>query len=133
MKMGVKICFGTDVGAFEHGTSAREFVKMVEYGMKPIDAIRAATTRAAELLRMEKQIGSIASGRLADIIAVEGDPLIDIKAPDSRDVRYEGREGVQVADVAFVRRGGSVPYRRAPTPSRCFREQRRAGEQHSLL
>src|SRR5262249_5293575 len=58
MQMGVKIVFGTDVGAFEHGTAAREFNKMVEYGMKPIDAIRSATVRAAELLRMEKQIGA---------------------------------------------------------------------------
>jgi len=80
MKIGVKICFGTDVGAFEHGTSAREVVKMVEYGMKPIDAIRSATTRAAELLRMEKQIGSIEKGRFADIIAVEGNPLDDINS-----------------------------------------------------
>jgi imidazolonepropionase-like amidohydrolase len=93
MKMGVKICFGTDVGAFEHGTSAREFVKMVEYGMKPIEAIRSATTRAAELLRMEKQIGSIASGKLADIIAVEGNPLDDIKA---------------LTRVTFVMKGGKV-------------------------
>ena len=80
MKLGAKICFGTDVGAFEHGTSAREFLKMVEYGMKPIDAIRSATTRASELLRMEKQIGSIETGKLADIIAVEGNPVDDIKA-----------------------------------------------------
>jgi imidazolonepropionase-like amidohydrolase len=80
MKMGVKICFGTDVGAFEHGTSTREFLRMVEYGMKPIDAIRTATVRAAELLRMEKQIGSIEGGKFADIIAVEGNPVDDIKA-----------------------------------------------------
>lgn len=80
MRMGVKICFGTDVGAFEHGTSAREFVKMVEYGMKPIEAIKSATTRAAELLRMEKQIGTIEPGKYADIIAVEGNPLDDIRA-----------------------------------------------------
>ena len=80
MRMGVKICFGTDVGAFEHGTSAREFIKMVEYGMQPIDAIRSATVRAAELLRMEKQIGTVQSGKLADIIAVDGNPLNDIKA-----------------------------------------------------
>ncbi len=80
MQMGVKICFGTDVGAFDHGTSAREFVKMVEYGMKPIDAIRTATVRASELLRMEKEIGSIQTGKLADIIAVEGNPVDDIKA-----------------------------------------------------
>ena len=93
MKMGVKICFGTDVGAFEHGTSAREFVKMVEYGMKPIEAIRSATTRAAELLRMEKQIGSVEAGKLADIIAVQGDPLADIKA---------------LTQVTFVMKGGKV-------------------------
>jgi len=80
MRMGVKICFGTDVGAFDHGTSAREFLKMVEYGMQPIDAIRSATVRAAELLRMEKQLGNIESGKLADIIAVDGNPLNDIKA-----------------------------------------------------
>lgn len=80
MRMGVKICFGTDVGAFEHGTSAREFIKMVEYGMQPIDAIRSATVRAAELLRMEKQLGKVESGKLADIIAVDGNPLNDIKA-----------------------------------------------------
>ena len=93
MKMGAKICFGTDVGAFEHGTSAREFVKMVEYGMKPIDAIRSATVRAAELLRMEKQIGSIENGKLADIIAVEGSPVDDIKA---------------VTRVTFVMKAGRV-------------------------
>jgi len=93
MKMGVKICFGTDVGAFEHGTSSREFVRMVEYGMKPIDAIRSATIRGAELLRMEKQIGSIETGKLADIIAVEGDPLSDIKA---------------ITKVTFVMKSGKV-------------------------
>jgi|ERR1041384_280458 imidazolonepropionase-like amidohydrolase len=93
MRMGVKICFGTDVGAFEHGTSAREFLKMVEYGMKPIDAIRSATTRASELLRMEKQIGSIEAGKLADIVAVEGNPLDDIRA---------------LTRVTFVMKGGQV-------------------------
>jgi imidazolonepropionase-like amidohydrolase len=97
MRMGAKICFGTDVGAFEHGSSAREFVKMVEYGMKPIEAIRSATTRAAELLRMEKQIGSIEAGKLADIIAVEGNPLDDIRA---------------LAHVVFVMKTGQVYKRR---------------------
>ncbi len=80
MRMGVKIAFGTDVGAYEHGTSAREFLLMCDYGMKPIDAIRSATTRAAELLRMEKQIGSIEAGKFADVIAVEGNPIADIQA-----------------------------------------------------
>ncbi|HSE37459.1 MAG TPA: amidohydrolase family protein [Blastocatellia bacterium] len=93
LKMGVKICFGTDVGAFEHGTSAREFARMVDYGMKPLDAIRSATIRGAELLRMEKHIGSIETGKLADIIAVEGDPLKDIKA---------------LTTVKFVMKGGKV-------------------------
>ncbi|HEX5731581.1 MAG TPA: amidohydrolase family protein [Blastocatellia bacterium] len=80
MRLGVKIAFGTDVGAYEHGTSAREFKLMVDYGMKPIDAIRAATTRGAELLRMERQIGAIEPGKFADVIAVEGNPLEDIRA-----------------------------------------------------
>jgi len=78
LKMGVKIVFGTDVGAFEHGTSAREFVRMVEYGMKPIDAIRSSTVRSSELLRQERDIGTIAPGKFADVIAVEGNPLDDI-------------------------------------------------------
>lgn len=78
MQRNVKIVFGTDVGAFEHGTSAREFKLMVDYGMKPIDAIRAATVRAAELLRMENRIGAIEPGKYADLIAVEGNPLDDI-------------------------------------------------------
>jgi imidazolonepropionase-like amidohydrolase len=80
MRKGVKIAFGTDVGAYEHGTSAKEFVHMVEYGMKPIDAIRSATLVGAELLRMEKEIGTIAPRKFADVIAVEGNPLEDIGA-----------------------------------------------------
>jgi imidazolonepropionase-like amidohydrolase len=80
VQMGVKIAFGTDVGAYEHGTSTREFNLMVDYGMKPLEAIRSATLRAAELLRMEKQIGTIEPGKFADVIAVEGNPLEDIRA-----------------------------------------------------
>ena len=93
LKMGVKIVFGTDVGAFEHGTNAREFELMVEYGMKPLEAVRAATTRAAELLRMEKQVGAVEPGKYADIIAVEGNPLEDIRA---------------LRRVAFVMKAGQV-------------------------
>lgn len=80
MKMQVKIAFGTDVGSFEHGTSAREFQLMVDYGMQPADAIRSATVVAAELLRMEENLGTIEAGKYADIIAVDGDPLQDISA-----------------------------------------------------
>lgn len=80
MQKGIKITFGTDVGAYEHGTSIREFERMVDYGMKPLDAIRSATLRGSELLRMEKQIGTIEPGKFADLIAVEGDPLQNIRA-----------------------------------------------------
>lgn len=93
MRMGVRIAFGTDVGTFEHGTSAREFVRMVEYGMKPIDAIRSATVRGSELLRLEREIGTIEPGKLADVIAVEGDPLADIST---------------LGRVAFVMKAGQV-------------------------
>jgi len=80
MKAGVKIVFGTDVGAFAHGTGAREFGYMVDAGMSPIEAIRSATTRAADLIRMEGRVGTVAPGAYADLIAVEGDPIEDIAA-----------------------------------------------------
>jgi imidazolonepropionase-like amidohydrolase len=100
MKAGVRIVFGTDVGAFPHGTNNREFTYMVEYGMTPLEAIRSATTRAAELLRMEKQIGAIAPGHYADIIAVQGDPLQNIEA---------------IKQVRFVMKGGEVYLRPGPS------------------
>lgn len=93
MKMGIKITFGTDVGAFEHGTSEREFERMVEYGMTPLNAIRSATIRGSQLLRMEKQIGTIEPGKFADIIAVKGNPLEDISA---------------LKNVVFVMKAGKV-------------------------
>lgn len=92
LKMGVKIAFGTDVGAYEHGTSAREFVLMVEYGMKPIDAIRSATITAAELLRLEKEIGTIEPDKYADIIAVRGNPVEDIRV--LKDVVFVMKKGI---------------------------------------
>lgn len=75
---GVPIAFGTDSGVSAHGDNAQEFVLMVENGMRPIEAIRAATLTAARLLFAEDQLGQIAAGMYADIIAVEGDPLADI-------------------------------------------------------
>lgn len=77
---GVKIAFGTDTGVSFHGDNAREFIYMVEGGMKPIEAIRAATITAAQLLRKEDQLGTIEPGKLADIVAVPGDPLQNIEA-----------------------------------------------------
>jgi imidazolonepropionase-like amidohydrolase len=79
MKAGVKIAFGTDVGGFPWTEPiAQEFLRMVELGMSPLDAIKSATSRAAELLDESGRLGVIAPGALADVIAVSGDPLRDI-------------------------------------------------------
>lgn len=94
---GVKIAFGTDAGVSPHGTNAREFRYMVEAGMPPMEAIKAATVNAAELLRVSDELGSIAPGRYADVVAVAGDPLEDITV---------------LENVAFVMKGGEV-FRRA--------------------
>jgi len=77
-ELGVKIAYGTDTGVSEHGLNAQEFKYMVEAGMPPIEALRSATIEAAKLLKIEDTLGSIEAGKLADIIAVNGDPLIDI-------------------------------------------------------
>lgn len=92
-KLGVKIAFGTDVGAFEHGTNAREFQFMVEYGMSPMDAIKSATMVAAELMQWQDQIGSVEAGKFADLVAVKGNPLDDIRI---------------LENVTFVMKGGAV-------------------------
>jgi imidazolonepropionase-like amidohydrolase len=77
---GVKIVFGTDMGGIPWSEPiAQEFSQMVRLGMDPMDAIKSATSRAAELLDMEGKIGVVAPGAYADIIAVEGDPLKDVK------------------------------------------------------
>jgi len=78
-KAGVKIAFGTDAGVYKHGNNWLEFGYMIEAGMKPMDAMKAATMNAAELLGMKDQVGSIEVGKLADIVAVDGDPLKDAK------------------------------------------------------
>lgn len=77
-RAGVKIAFGTDAGVFAHGRNGREFEYMTEAGMPPMEAIRAATLHAATLLRIIDRTGTIETGKLADIIAVPGDPLRDI-------------------------------------------------------
>ena len=76
---GVKIAFGTDQGVGPHGDNAQEFVYMVEAGMKPLDAIKSATMAGASLLGVEKNLGSVEAGKFADLVAVPGDPLTDIK------------------------------------------------------
>ena len=79
VKMGVKIAYGTDSGVYPHGGNAKQFAYMVRYGMTPMESIQSATIRAAELLGKEDTLGSITTGRFADLVAVKGDPLTDIR------------------------------------------------------
>lgn len=76
---GVKMSFGTDAGVCPYGVSGKQFAFMVKYGMTPMQAIQAATANAADLLGHSNEIGSIKPGKFADIVAVEGDPLADIR------------------------------------------------------
>ncbi len=75
---GVKIAYGTDAGVFDHREATKDFRLLVDYGMTPLQALQSATLVAAELLRMEKDLGSLEAGHLADVVAVEGDPLKDV-------------------------------------------------------
>jgi imidazolonepropionase-like amidohydrolase len=77
-KAGVKIAFGTDAGVYPHGDNAHEFELMVQAGMPPLFTLQAATVRAAELLRKDKDLGSVSAGKLADLVAVPGNPVADI-------------------------------------------------------
>ena len=90
---GVKMLFGTDAGVYPHGTNARQFARMVEWGMTPMEAIQAATRSAAEALDRSADVGAIAPGRYADLIAVDGDPLQDVRALET---------------VAIVMKGGVI-------------------------
>ena len=82
-KKGVKIAYGTDAGVFPHGLNGREFAYMVEAGMPAMEAIQSATMESAKLLRIDNKLGSIAKGKVADIIAVKGDPLSNIKVMEN--------------------------------------------------
>jgi imidazolonepropionase-like amidohydrolase len=90
---GVKIAFGSGVGPFPHGTQTKEFEYMVKFGMTPVQAIRAATVDAAQLMGWQDRVGSIESGKFADLVAVEGDPTADI---------------TELERVKFVMKGGHV-------------------------
>ena len=93
LRLGVNIVFGTDAGRVPHGSNAGEFELMVGLGMSPMQAIQSATSVAAELLRLDNEIGAVKSGRQADLIAVAGNPLNDIGL---------------LKDVGFVMKGGVV-------------------------
>jgi imidazolonepropionase-like amidohydrolase len=90
---GAKIAFRTDSGVYPHGDNAKQFAKMVEWGMKPLDAIQAATVSAADLIGWSDKVGSLEKGRYADLIAMDGDPLSDVKTLEK---------------VKFVMKGGTI-------------------------
>lgn len=93
LSAGVKIALGTDAGVFQHGRNGHEFTLMVRYGMTPMQAIHAGTLEGATLLGREHDVGSIATGKVADLVAVRGDPLQDISVLER---------------VDFVMKGGTV-------------------------
>jgi imidazolonepropionase-like amidohydrolase len=91
VKIGVKISFGTDAGVFPHGQNAKEFKLMVDFGMTPIDALKSATATDADLLGIAQKVGTLEKGKLADIIAMPGDPTVDITATER--VSFVMKEG----------------------------------------
>ncbi len=93
VRAGVKMTFGTDAGVCPHGINARQFAFMVKYGMTPMQAIQSATVNAADLIGHPELFGSITAGKSADIIAVKGDPLADIRV---------------LEHVAFVMKEGTI-------------------------
>ena len=101
VKIGVKISFGTDAAVFPHGQNAKEFALMTGLGMTPIDALRTATSNDAELLGIAQKAGTLEKGKLADIIAMPGDPTADITATER---------------VSFVMKEGKIIRNGPPTP-----------------
>ena len=87
------MAFGTDGGVYPHGDNARQFMYMVDYGMKPLEAIRSATLNAAELMGLKEHAGALKPGHWADVIAVNGNPLENIKVLEK---------------VAFVMKAGRI-------------------------
>ena len=90
VKAGVKMAFGTDAGVYPHGDNARQFFYMVKFGMTPAQAIRAATSSAADLIGRAQSVGTIEPGKFADIIAVNTDPLADVRALEHVDFVMKG-------------------------------------------
>jgi imidazolonepropionase-like amidohydrolase len=93
VKAGVKMAFGTDAGVYPHGDNAKQFFYMVKFGMTPAQAIRAATSSAADLIGRSADVGTVEPGKFADLIAVSADPLQDVRA---------------LENVGFVMKGGAV-------------------------
>ena len=91
VKMGVRISFGTDAAVFPHGQNAKEFALMIGLGMAAIDALKSATSNDAELLGIAQKVGTLEKGKLADIIAMPGDPIADITVTER--VSFVMKEG----------------------------------------
>ena len=90
---GVVLPFGSGAGPFPHGTQGDQFAYLVKWGMTPVQALRAATTVAADLIGWTADVGTIEKGKFADLVAVAGDPLADITEMSRVIVRDEGRTG----------------------------------------
>jgi imidazolonepropionase-like amidohydrolase len=93
VEAGVKVAFGTDAGVYPHGDNAKQFHYMVKYGLTPAQAIRAATSSAADLIDRAKDVGTLEPGKFADLIAVSANPLDKIEV---------------LEHVGFVMKGGKV-------------------------
>ncbi len=98
VKAGVPMLFGTDAGVYPHGDNGKQFAKMVEWGMTPMQAIQAATKSAAEALGKTGDVGAIANGRYGDIVAVDGDPTRDVRLLEKVSVVIKGGELVKRID-----------------------------------
>ena len=107
VKMGVKISFGTDAAVFPHGQNAKEFKLMVDLGMTPIDALKSATANDAELLGIAQKVGTLEKGKLADIVAMPGDPASDITATER--VFFVMKEGKIVRNGPPIVSTGAKP------------------------
>jgi imidazolonepropionase-like amidohydrolase len=90
VQAGAKMVFGSDAAIYPHGDNAKQFSRMVKFGMTPLQAIQAATINSAELLNWQNDMGSISKGKFADIVAVSSDPLKDIAVLESVDFVMKG-------------------------------------------
>ncbi len=95
VRAGVPMVFGSDAGVYPHGDNGKQFAKMTEWGMTPLQAIQAATMNAARALGREEDVGAVAVGRYADIVAVDGDPLANIRELEAVDAVVKGGERVR--------------------------------------
>jgi imidazolonepropionase-like amidohydrolase len=109
VKIGVKISFGTDAAVYPHGQNAKEFKLMVDLGMAPIDALKSATSNDAELLGIGQKVGTLEKEKLADVIAMPGDPTADITTTER--VSFVMKEG------KIIRQGPPSVQKAENTPS----------------